>query len=167
LIARIAIMNTAAFPDGRIPVRIALCRVPGLGPLLVRGVNGFAGPAVWMAMHRRALAPVERRGYLWPYDSWANRVGVNAFVRDIPLAPSDRSWSTLQGAESGLAQFRHHESLIVWGGRDFCFNDRFLERWRGFLPQAEIQRIPDAGHYVLDDAREEVVPRLRNFLVRR
>ena len=166
LIGRIALMNTAAFPEARLPARIALCRLPGLGPLLVRGANGFAGPAVWMAMQRRALTPAERRGYLWPYDSWAHRVGVNAFVRDIPMGPADRSWSTLQAVAVGLPQFRQRETLIVWGGRDFCFNDAFLARWRGVLPQAEVQRIADAGHYVLDDAREEVVPRLRTFLVR-
>jgi haloalkane dehalogenase len=166
-IGRIAIMNTAAFTDQRIPLRIALCRAPGLGPLWVRGANGFAAPAVWMAMHRRALAPAERRGYLWPYNSWANRVGVNAFVQDIPLSSVDRSWATLKRVEAGLAQFRRHESLIVWGGRDFCFNDGFLARWREFLPQAEVRHLADAGHYVLDDAREEVVPGIRAFLASR
>ncbi len=165
-IGRIVIMNTAAFPDRRIPARIALCRVRGLGPLLVRGCNGFAWPATWMAMHRRALTPVERRGYLWPYDSWANRVAVSAFVQDIPLSPAHPSWATLKGVEAGLGQFRDRETLVVWGGRDFCFNEHFLERWRSFLPAAEVRRIPDAGHYVLDDARDEVVPLLSAFLAR-
>lgn len=163
-IGRIVIFNTAAFPDARIPARIALCRAPALGPCLVRGLNGFAWPATRMAMHRRALAPEERRGYLWPYDSWAHRVGVNAFVQDIPLRPAHPSWATLQSVEAGLAQFGDHRTLIVWGGRDFCFNDHFLGRWRAYLPQAEVRRIPDAGHYVLDDAREEVVPQVSAFL---
>jgi haloalkane dehalogenase len=166
LIGRIVILNTAAFPDRRIPLRIALCRAPGVGPLIVRGANGFAWPATWLAMHRRSLTPIEQRGYLWPYDSWANRVAVSAFVQDIPLGPSHRSWATLKAVESGLAQFRNREALVVWGARDFCFNDHFLGRWREFLPQAEVQRIPDAGHYVLDDAREDVVPRLKAFLAR-
>jgi pimeloyl-ACP methyl ester carboxylesterase len=166
MINRIVILNTAAFTDLRIPARIALCKAPLVGPLIVRGANGFAWPATWMAMHRRTLSPLEKRGYLWPYDSWANRVGVNAFVQDIPMAPAHPSWATLQGVERGLAQFRNREILVVWGGRDFCFNDHFRQRWGEFLPQAEVWRIPDAGHYVLDDAHEEVVPRLRTFLVR-
>ena len=93
-------------------------------------------------------------------------MAVSAFVQDIPLGPSHRSWATLKAVESGLAQFRNREALVVWGARDFCFNDHFLGRWREFLPQAEVQRIPDAGHYVLDDAREDVVPRLKAFLAR-
>ncbi|MCX6943236.1 MAG: alpha/beta fold hydrolase, partial [Opitutales bacterium] len=66
LIGRIVVLNTAAFASPRLPFRIAVCRWPVLGPLLVRGCNGFAGPATWMAMHRRPLTPVERRGYLFP-----------------------------------------------------------------------------------------------------
>jgi len=164
LIGRITILNTAAFASPRIPARIALCKAPVLGPALVRGLNGFAWPATWMAMHRRSLSPVEKRGYLFPYDSWAHRVAVSAFVQDIPMAPSHPTWAALAAAERGLAQFRDRPALIVWGGRDFCFNDSFLERWRKELPAAECHRLADAGHYVLDDARDEVVPRIARFL---
>jgi haloalkane dehalogenase len=163
-IGRIAILNTAAFTSSRIPIRIRACKLPFVGPLLVRGANGFAAPAIWMAMQRRALSDVERRGYLWPYDSWANRVAVSAFVQDIPLRPSHRSWPTLRRVEQGLGAFRDRPALVIWGGRDFCFNDHFLARWRELLPQAEVHRIADAGHYVLEDARDEAVPAIVQFL---
>src|SRR5262249_29815680 len=113
-IGRIVILNTAAFAAPVIPLRIALCRAPLLGPLLVRGCNGFAGPAATMAMHRRALTPDEKRGYLFPYDSWANRVAVSAFVQDIPMDAAHPSWPTLIATERGLAQFRERPALIVW-----------------------------------------------------
>ncbi len=163
-IGRLTILNTAAFASPHIPARIALCRAPVLGPLLVCGLNGFAGPATWMAMHRRRLSADEKRGYLFPYDSWAHRVAVSEFVRDIPLGATDRSASTLGEVEAGLAPFARHEALIIWGGKDFCFDDRFLARWREFLPQAEVCRIADAGHYVLEDAGEEAIPRIVQFL---
>ncbi|HWA85741.1 MAG TPA: alpha/beta fold hydrolase, partial [Opitutus sp.] len=164
LIERLVVLNTAAFPAPWIPARIAICKAPVIGTPLVRGLNGFAGPATWMAMHRRALSADEKRGYLFPYGSWADRVAVNAFVRDIPLRASHRSWSVLQAVEAGLEKFRDRRALIVWGGRDFCFNDRFLGRWREMLPAAEVRRIADAGHYVLEDAREDAVPLLAEFL---
>ncbi len=163
-IRRIVILNTAAFAINRIPARIAICKAPVIGPWLVRGANGFAGPATWMAMHRRALTTEERRGYLFPYDSWANRVAVSAFVRDIPMLPSHPSWAALAETEKGLAHFRDRRVLIIWGGRDFCFDDRFLARWREFLPAAVVHRIADAGHYVLEDARDEAVPLIATFL---
>jgi cis-3-alkyl-4-acyloxetan-2-one decarboxylase len=164
LIGRIVILNTAAFAMNRIPGRIALCKLPVVGPLLVRGLNGFAWPATWMAMHRRALTPDEKRAYLWPYRSWARRIAVSAFVQDIPMTPSHPSWATLADTERALPQFRDRPVLIVWGGRDFCFNDHFLARWREILPNATVERISDAGHYVLEDARDEIVPRITSFL---
>jgi haloalkane dehalogenase len=164
LIGRLVILNTAAFASNRIPLRIAACKLPVLGPLIVRGANGFAGPATWMAMHRRKLSDLEKRGYLWPYDSWANRVAVSAFVQDIPMRPSHTTWETLRAIEGKLAGLREKAALVVWGGRDFCFSDHFLQRWREFLPQARVHRIADAGHYVIEDAREEAVPIIREFL---
>ena len=164
LIGRMAILNTAAFASPRIPARIALCKAPLIGPLVVRGLNGFAWPATWMAMNRRRLTASEQNGYLFPYDSWANRVAVSAFVRDIPLAAAHPSWSALAEVEQGLRHFRDRPALVVWGGRDFCFNDSFLARWRAVLPQADVHRLADAGHYVLEDARDEVVPRITAFV---
>jgi len=163
-VGRIVILNTAAFVSPHLPARIALCKAPLLGPLLVRGANGFAWPATWMAMHRRRLTTDEKRGYLFPYDSWAHRVAVSAFVQDIPMNATHRSWSTLTAVEANLARLRDKPVMIEWGGRDFCFNDRFLGRWRELLPQATVHRIADAGHYVLDDARDEVLPRIGEFL---
>lgn len=164
LIGRIVILNTAAFESPHIPTSILLCKAPVVGPLLVRVLNGFAWPATWMAMHRRKLSSAEKRALLFPYDSWGNRVAVSAFVRDIPLDVLHPSWMTLKAIEAGLTQFAACEALILWGGEDFCFNDHFLARWRELLPRADVHRIADAGHYVLLDAREEVIPRIVAYL---
>jgi haloalkane dehalogenase len=63
-----------------------------------------------------------------------------------------------------LRRFRERPTLVIWGGRDFCFDDSFLARWRELLPQADVHRLADAGHYVLEDARDEVVPRIAAFV---
>lgn len=164
---RIVILNTAAFASRHLPRRIALCKAPWIAAPLVRGLNGFAGPATWMSMARRALSREEQHGYLWPYDSWANRVAVHQFVQDIPMTPRHPTWATLQAVEQGLAGLREKPAMIVWGGRDFCFNDHFYREWRERWPHAEAHYLADAGHYVLEDAAEDVVPRLAAFLTRR
>lgn len=164
LVRRIVILNTAAFPSERIPGRIAVCKARPMGPWLVRGLNGFAWPATWMAMGRRSLSADEKRGYLLPYDSWANRVAVSGFVQDIPMSPRHPTWATLAAVAAGIEQFGDRPALIVWGGRDFCFDDSFLAEWKRRLPAAAVHRLADAGHYVLDDAREDVVPRVETFL---
>jgi len=163
-VGRIVILNTAAFRSTHIPARIQLCKAPFVGPVIVRGLNGFAWPATWMAMHRRSLTAPEKRALLFPYDSWKNRIAVSAFVQDIPLHAAHPSWKLLAEVEGGVEQFRDRPALIIWGAKDFCFNEHFLSRWRELLPQAEVERIDDAGHYVLADASELVVPRAVEFL---
>jgi cis-3-alkyl-4-acyloxetan-2-one decarboxylase len=156
-IGRVVVLNTAAFLSQRIPGRIAVCRTGFPGTLLVRGLNGFAWPATRMAMSRRRLTADERRGYLYPYRTWNDRVAVDAFVKDIPLDAAHPTRATLQAIEDGLPTLRRHTVSIVWGGRDFCFDDTFLARWREFLPEATVLRLADVGHYVLDDGGEEAI----------
>jgi len=163
--SRFVLMNTGAFRFARMPLRIAVCRIPFLGTLALQGLNAFSRAALTMAIEKRdrMTRPV-RRGYLAPYNSWKNRVAVNAFVKDIPLRPSHRSWQTLVSVEEGLAQFQAHPMLLIWGERDWCFTTDFLNEFERRYPQAETLRLPDAGHYVFEDAHEEIIPRLIRYL---
>ena len=163
---RLVILNTAAFPSLRVPARIALCRLPVVGEVLVRGLNGFALPATWMAMHERRLAADERRGYLFPYDSWAHRIGVHRFVRDIPLELAHPSRPAIEEIARELPRLLLQPKLIVWGGRDFCFDRHFLARWVELFPHAEVDFRAEAGHYVLEDAGADARRRIAEFLLR-
>jgi haloalkane dehalogenase len=166
LVGRIVILNTAAFASERIPKRIALCRAPLVGEFIVRGLNGFAEPATWMAMASRRLSWDERKGYLFPYGSWADRIGVHRFIRDIPMESDHPSRRTLDGISQALPALSQHEKLIVWGGRDFCFDDTFLSRWREIYPDARVVRLERAGHYVLEDAGPEARNPISDFLTK-
>jgi len=50
--------------------------------------------------------------------------------------------------------------------RDFVFDEAFLAEWRSRFPKAEVHRYEDAGHYILEDAGEEVGLRVEEFLAR-
>jgi haloalkane dehalogenase len=165
MVGRIMILNTAAFPSQRMPLRIALCRDPMVGEAIVRGLNGFAGPATWMAVKRKPLSADVKRGYLFPYDSWANRIAVARFVADIPMGAGHPTMQALKQVEAGLAQFRTRPINILWGGQDFCFNDSFFKRWREIYPEANARNLPDAGHYVLEDATPEEMAGVAGFLL--
>ena len=163
-VRRLIVFNTAAFP-GRTPLRIRACRLPILGPVIVRGLNAFARSGIRMACKNHSrMTPDVRAGYLLPYDSYANRVAILRFVQDIPVGPSHRTYPLLRSIEAGLAELRDHPMLICWGMRDFCFTEAFLDGWIERFPQAEVHRFAEAGHYVVEDAAEEILPRLRGFL---
>lgn len=163
--SRFVLMNTAAFRSTRIPLRIAVCRIPVLGALGVRGLNLFSRAALTMAVEKSERMTREvKAGYLAPYNSWANRVAVHRFVQDIPLKPSHPSYQTLVDVENGLAQFQDSPMLFVWGEKDWCFTTHFLDEFEQRFPKAETLRLPEAGHYVFEDAHEKIIPRVREFL---
>jgi haloalkane dehalogenase len=162
LIRALVITNTAAFPSPHIPWRIAVCRWPLIGAWLVRGLNGFARPAVTMAVANK-MAPEVGAGFLAPYDTWANRVAIHAFVKDIPMSASHPSWPTLQEVEANLARLGEKPMLILWGGQDFCFHDWFYHEWLRRFPRARHHYFAHAGHYLLEDAGAEIEPLVHGF----
>jgi haloalkane dehalogenase len=56
---------------------------------------------------------------------------------------------------------------IVWAQKDIAFTEEALEQlWLQTFPAAEVTRLPDAGHYLQEDAHEQIVPALLEFIGR-
>ncbi len=169
-VKRLIILNTAGFglPPGRkLPWQISLVRHLPFFSLPVRGLNAFSrGANVTCSTKPGRMTDTVKAAYLAPYDSWDHRIAVQRFVEDIPLKPGDRSWPMVKEVSDRLEQFRKVPLLICWGGKDFVFDDHFLAEWRRRLPTAEVHTFPDAGHYVLEDAHEEILPLVKDFLGR-
>lgn len=165
--ARFVLFNTAAFRSRRMPWRIRACRIPLLGRLAVQGLNGFARGALRMAVcqHARMTSAV-RAGLLAPYDTWRHRQAIYRFIADIPMSPRHPSYRALLEIEERLPLLAPYPWLLVWGLGDWCFTVDFLERFLTFFPTAEVHRLAGAGHYVVEDAHERIVPILEQFLQR-
>ncbi len=163
---RIILFNTGAFPPPYIPFRIRVCRWPVIGQIGVQGFNLFARAATTMATERTGGLPeTTAQGLLAPYDSWAHRKAIYQFVKDIPASPRHRTWNLLAEIEMGLANLKHLPILLCWGMRDWCFRPECLDRFASIWPDAFIHRIETAGHYVVEDAAEEVEQVVSRFLM--
>lgn len=166
-VAKLVILNTAAFglPASKpFPWQLRLTRTP-LGTLLVRGMNAFSAGATWMAMTRTRMSAELRDAYTAPYDGWHNRLATLRFVQDIPLRAGDPGFGIVEQTQAKLGLFAQTPALIAWGGKDFVFDDHFLAEWRRQWPHAEVVYLADAGHYVLEDAAEELVPKIKQFIL--
>ena len=160
---KLVLLNTGAFVSRRIPLRIAAIKVPLVGECIIRGLNGFAGPAATMAA-KVPLKPAVKQGFLWPYRSWNDRIAVWNFVRDIPLHARHRSYSVLQDVEAGLASLADKPVQLIWGAKDFCFTLHFHNRFKSYFPNALSRVYADCGHYILEDGEEAVCADISRFL---
>ena len=164
-VARIVLFNTGAFPPRFIPFRIRICRTPLVGRWAVRGLNVFARAALTMAVEKPdRMTPAVRSGLLAPYDNWANRVAIDRFVADIPMTRRHPTWKTLAEIENGLPSLACRPIELIWGMRDWCFRPICLDRFLLHFPEAQVHRLDDAGHYVVEDAHERIIPLVADFL---
>ena len=169
LVSRIVVLNTAAFhlPGGKgFPSTLALARTPVLGDLLVRGANAFVRGANRFCVTRRPMAKDVAAGYLEPYKNWRDRVAVHRFVQDIPLREGDPAFRLISDTQESLPTLRDRPMMIGWGMKDFVFDHHFLEEWERRFPDAEVHRFDDCGHYILEDATDEIVGLVDRFLDR-
>ena len=135
---------------------------------------------------RQTLESTVAAGYLAPYDNWSNRRAVYGFVRDIPsrspsfqmvaaadshlaepgvLGKTGATHQVLAAIELGLPRFANLPIALIWGMRDWCFRpdclNRFIEAW----PHANVHRLDDVGHWVVEDAPDESLAIVQKFLV--
>ena len=104
-----------------------------------------------------------RHGFRAPYDSPANRSATTRFVQDIPLTESDPSYAELVRIETGLANLTSKPAIICFGRKDFVFSRYFFNEWKQRFPQAQAHSF-HAGHYVLEDAGDQIFRLVRAFL---
>ena len=165
-VRRLVVLNTAAFPlpaDKPMPWQLSLGRDSRIGGWAIRRFNLFARGAAWLGTQRRLPAAV-RKAYIAPYQGWEAAISTLRFMQDIPLREGDRAWPLVADCGRRLHEFGDRPAFIGWGLRDFVFDRHFLDGFRRALPGAEVHAFEDAGHYVLEDKHEVLVPAIRAFL---
>jgi len=158
-------------PAGRValPLPLRLFRARGLGELLVKGLHAIVRVFLFRAglVRRERLTPTVRRAYLAPHRGWSARTSILAFGREFPDGPDGRV-AALQGQiRAGLAALATRPVFIAWAGRDAVLTADTLALWLEDFPRADVLRLPDAGHFLQEDAHEVIVPALVRFLAAR
>ena len=104
-----------------------------------------------------------RDAYLAPYDSWANRIAIHRFVQDIPLRPGDRVVRPGHRARrTGCTGFADVADADRLGDEGLRLRPPLPRRVGPPLPRRPRSTgSPSAGHYVLEDEAEQVVPLVR------
>jgi cis-3-alkyl-4-acyloxetan-2-one decarboxylase len=168
-IKRIIASNTAAFhlpKSKRFPWSLWLGRNTRLGAWLILKKNAFCRLAAKWNVARQPLPDDVRQMYLMPYDSPGHRVAVLKFVQTIPLAKGDPGYELVSDITLSLEMMRDLPVLLLWGLKDYVFDANFLKEWQWHFPNAEIHTWPDCSHYLLEDAGDEVIVKVMNFLNR-
>jgi pimeloyl-ACP methyl ester carboxylesterase len=80
------------------------------------------------------------------------------------MSPKHPTWQTVTDIQDRLSSLQNRPLLLCWGMKDFCFTPHFLDRWLEFFPNAQVRRFNEDGHYLLEDAGDEVIREILSFL---
>jgi cytochrome P450/pimeloyl-ACP methyl ester carboxylesterase len=165
-VGRFVTFNTAISLEP-LPRLLTLLRLPLVGPLVIRGLNGMVRSGLAAtALNGHPLDSGVRAGYLAPYDSWAHRLAILRFVQEIPLGRDHPNRALLRDLGQGLDQLAGLPHLVIWGLRDPVFHRGYLAAWCRRFPGAEIHVLEDASHWVVEEATDRILPLVREFLAR-
>jgi pimeloyl-ACP methyl ester carboxylesterase len=151
-----------------LPLPLRLFRMPGVGEVMVKGLDLFKRVFLFRAgvVHHERLTPEVKEAYRAPHPNWASRTPILVFPREIPAGPEGPVADLLADVERGLERdFRSKPVSIAWAMKDIAFTPSVLDQlWLKTFPAATVLRLEDAGHYLQEDAHERIVPALLDFL---
>ncbi|MBP5182220.1 MAG: alpha/beta fold hydrolase [Lentisphaeria bacterium] len=157
MISSLIMMNSIAFSHYSIPLRLMICRLPLLGPLLTVYFKA-------MQSGGSKLPPDVRKAYALPLSGREGRYPLLRYVESIPSVPESDTVQAILAIEAGLWMFRTKPVRIIWAMKDWLYNQNALRLWHKNIPNAEIHTIADAGRYVLEEAPEELERLITEFL---
>ena len=150
-----------------LPRALTMLRLPLVGPLVIRGLNGLLRAGFLTSAARgHGLDRGIRARYLAPYDSWAHRIAILRFVQEIPLEEGHPNRALLADLDGGLPSLAGRPHLVIWGLKDPIFDRTYLDAWRRRFPDAEVHAFEDAAHWVVEEAGARIAPLMRAFLSR-
>jgi haloalkane dehalogenase len=152
-VAGLVVMNTWAWPvDEDWWYRTFSWGAGGpLGRVLCERFNAFVEVVMPAAYGDRSkLTPAIHEQYRHPLPP-GRREGTWVFPRAII---EETPW--LEGLWDRLEALEDHPALLLWGLEDPAFGDQ-LPVWETFFRDAKTLTFPDAGHYLQEEAGEELM----------
>ena len=162
-VERLVYFNTTLAEMALLPGMIRRAAAPVIGRLLTQDTMQFL-KLLFFDEEGAKLAPEIKEGYHRPYRTRDSRRAIWGFVRDIPFSPSHPTAPLMADMVARLPSLAAKPVKIIWGMKDPCFHPGILRQVAARFPQAEVVRVPDASHLVLEDAPGRSIAAVREFL---
>jgi haloalkane dehalogenase len=147
-----------------LPFRLFAAALGGpIGRYFIIQHNLFAARLLPLAVvSAQRATPALLRTYTDPFPTPASRTGTYVF----PWAVR-HSDARLDAIEARLPRLRDRPVELLMGTRDPIHGtEAAIRRWRQHFPDAPIDRVPTAGHYLQEDAPERLSAAVRRLLGR-
>ena len=166
-VKRLVLMNTwasAAWPGGPLPRLLQLIRSER-GERFVLERNGYLEPALaGLTLRQERLTPAVMAAYRAPFPTAESRRALLCWSRDISVSEDDASYLEMKRIEDGLAAFARTPVLLGWGMQDPVLTPQVRRWWQDRFPHAVNREAHHASHFLQEDAPEQVIGWIEEFL---
>ena len=134
-----------------------------LGPWLHLRHNFFARVMVPAGIYRKEIKkPALFKAYTDQFPTPDSRRGTYVFPREIR-----KSAKWLASIEDKLPALSEKPAEMVWAMRDPAFGkEYYIRKWQTFFPDAPVDRVEHASHFIQEDAPDRIVPAVERILER-
>ena len=112
----------------------------------------------------RELSEEEKAAYEAPFPDAASQAGARALPLLVPRTDDDPGAQRLSWAREQLSQW-HAPTIVLWGAADNVLPVSIGESFAKAIPTCgEVELIDDAGHFLQEDAGEQIGARIARFI---
>ncbi len=112
--------------------------------------------------HKDRITPTLRQAYRGPFPTESSRMGPWVFPGEIR-----RSASWLAEIESKLHLLKDRPVVMIWAMKDPAFGGKkTIDHWLRLFPQADLETLDDASHYLQEDRPDRIIAGIRKVLDR-
>jgi haloalkane dehalogenase len=157
--AAFVIGNTWAWPKSD-PGTQVFSRLLGgpVGSFLILQRNVFVEKILPGGVRRKKLPEAVMDAYRGPFPTPESRRPMHVFPREIL-----GSRPFLAEVERGLRALGDRPALIVWPTKDVAFREPERRHWEAIFPDHRTVLLEGAGHYIQEDAAEEIIAAIRDW----
>lgn len=125
-------------------------------------------PGYMLGILKRKLSKDEKkqliRAYTAPFPTPEAHIGAKAFPLDIPKGMDHPSAITMQEIRDKLPSLDNIAKIAIWGMQDAIFPPKVIEMWKKIYPNIDVHPIENAGHFLQEDAPEEIIQTIKRFI---
>jgi len=161
-IKRVVIMNTSigVMKEGRKPWYAPL-EEKGIYKQFIMNISGLIKGGIY---NKERITDTMIEAYETPFPSEKYYIGAFAWPKDIPVGKSHPSASIMNFVRNNLERLKEKKKILIWGGKDPIFPEKLIHWWNQIYPGIETYKINNASHFLQEDAAEQIIDIIKQFL---
>jgi len=160
LVGRIIVLNSWLWSSRREPEYIQLRRLleSPLLPFVYRYLNFSPRVLLPQSFGDHNLSRKIRAHYTNPFATPAQRNGPLAFAKSLL---HDQDW--FEELWQSRQVITSKPTLLIWGMKDRLISPKYLDKFQGGFPEANVQRLVASGHFPQEEQPEQVAELIDQF----